>query len=107
MPLVSSNHQAHQYVTCQVDRTGSQPCLAVGLPVKSSRAGVLGLYCLFLDAEQTAASVTRNTVIIIGVALVVMLALMAWLVTQMVVRQGEERGFRRLFRPAHGGARRG
>jgi two-component system sensor histidine kinase MtrB len=30
--------------------------------------------------------VTRNTVIILGVALVVMLALMAWLVTQMVVR---------------------
>ncbi len=87
MPLVTSNHQAHQYVTCQVDKTGSQPCLAVGLPVKSSRAGVFQLYYLFpLDAEQTAASVTRNTVIIIGVALVVMLALMAWLVTQMVVR---------------------
>jgi two-component system, OmpR family, sensor histidine kinase MtrB len=87
MPLVTSNHQAHQYVTCQVDKTGSQACLAIGLPVKSSRAGVFQLYYLFpLDAEQTAASVTRNTVIIIGVALVVMLALMAWLVTQMVVR---------------------
>ncbi len=87
VPLVTSNHQAHQYVTCQVDKTGSQPCLAIGLPVKSSRAGVFQLYYLFpLDAEQTAASVTRNTVIIIGVALVVMLALMAWLVTQMVVR---------------------
>jgi two-component system sensor histidine kinase MtrB len=87
VPLVNSNHQAHQYVTCQVDKTGSQPCLAIGLPVKSSRAGVFQLYYLFpLDAEQTAASVTRNTVIIIGVALVVMLALMAWLVTQMVVR---------------------
>jgi two-component system sensor histidine kinase MtrB len=87
MPLVTSNHQAHQYVTCQVDKTGSQPCLAIGLPVKSSRAGVFQLYYLFpLDAEQTAVSVTRNTVIIIGVALVVMLALMAWLVTQMVVR---------------------
>ncbi|HZD97730.1 MAG TPA: MtrAB system histidine kinase MtrB [Micromonosporaceae bacterium] len=86
-PLVTSNHQAHQYVTCQVDKTGSQPCLAIGLPVKSSRAGVFQLYYLFpLDAEQTAVSVTRNTVIIIGVALVVMLALMAWLVTQMVVR---------------------
>jgi len=87
MGLVASNQQAHQYVTCQVDKTGSRPCLAIGLPVKSSRAGVFGLYYLFpLDAEQTAANVTRNTVIIIGVALVVMLALMAWLVTQMVVR---------------------
>ena len=86
-PLVTSNRQAHQYVICQVDKTGSRPCLAIGLPVKSSRAGVFQLYYLFpLDAEQTAASVTRNTVIIIGVALVVMLALMAWLVTQMVVR---------------------
>jgi two-component system, OmpR family, sensor histidine kinase MtrB len=87
VPLVSSNQQAHQYVTCQVGKTGTQPCLAIGLPVKSSRAGVFQLYYLFpLDAEQTAVTVTRNTVIIIGVALVVMLALMAWLVTQMVVR---------------------
>jgi two-component system sensor histidine kinase MtrB len=87
MGLVALNQQAHQYVTCQVDKTGSRPCLAIGLPVKTSRAGVFQLYYLFpLDAEQTAANVTRNTVIIIGVALVVMLALMAWLVTQMVVR---------------------
>ena len=87
MPLVASNQQAHQYVMCQVDKTGARPCLAIGLPVKSSRAGVFGLYYLFpLDAEQTAVNVTRNTVIIIGVALVVMLALMTWLVTQMVVR---------------------
>jgi two-component system sensor histidine kinase MtrB len=87
MPVVASYEQAHQYVTCQVDKSGSQPCLAVGLPVKSSRAGVFQLYYLFpLDAEQTAVSVTRNTVVILGVALVVMLALMAWLVTQMVVR---------------------
>jgi two-component system, OmpR family, sensor histidine kinase MtrB len=87
VPLVTSNEQAYQYVTCEVDKAGTEPCLAIGLPVKSSRAGVFQLYYLFpLDAEQTAVTVTRNTVIILGVALVIMLALMAWLVTQMVVR---------------------
>jgi two-component system, OmpR family, sensor histidine kinase MtrB len=86
-PVVSENHLAHQFVSCNVGGTGMRPCLAVGIPVPSRVAGTFQLYYLFpLDAEQTAATVTRNTVIGIGIALVVMLALMAWLVTQMVVR---------------------
>jgi two-component system sensor histidine kinase MtrB len=84
---VGTNQMAHQYVSCAVDNTGNRPCLAVGIAVPSTRAGTFQLFYLFpLDAEQTAANVTRNTVIIIGVALVLMLALMAWLVTQIVVR---------------------
>jgi two-component system sensor histidine kinase MtrB len=86
-PTVGTTRLAHQYVECAVDNTGRQPCLAVGIPVSSARAGVFQLFYLFpLDSEQTASMVTRNTVIIIGGALVLTLAIMAWFVTQMVVR---------------------
>src|SRR5262245_37526603 len=74
---VGTNHLAHQFVSCTVDNGGpQQPCLAVGMPVSSARAGVFQLYYLFpLTAEDTAATVTRNTVLVIGAALVLTLAI--------------------------------
>jgi two-component system sensor histidine kinase MtrB len=92
---IGNRNRAYQYVSCSVDNAESgdavagptEPCLAIGTPVRAGRAGVFQLVYLFpLTAEQTAVDVTRNTVIIIGALLVVMLALLAWLVTQMVVR---------------------
>jgi len=84
---VGTSHLAHQFVSCAVVNGRPQPCLAVGIPVSSARAGVFQLYYLFpLTAEETAATVTRNTVLVIGAALVLTLAIMAWFVTQMVVR---------------------
>ncbi|HEY7177087.1 MAG TPA: MtrAB system histidine kinase MtrB, partial [Micromonosporaceae bacterium] len=83
---VGTRHLAHQYISCTVGGV-PQPCLAVGMPVSSQRAGVFQLFYVFpLTSEQTAATVTRNTTIVIGAALVLTLAIMAWFVTQMVVR---------------------
>jgi two-component system sensor histidine kinase MtrB len=83
---VGTRHLAHQFISCTVGGV-PQPCLAVGMPVSSQRAGVFQLFYVFpLTNEQTAATVTRNTIIVIGSALVLTLAIMAWFVTQMVVR---------------------
>jgi two-component system sensor histidine kinase MtrB len=78
---------AHQFVLADPDDLGMRPCLVVGTPVSSDRLGPYGLYYVYpLDAETLSANVTRNSVIAIGAALVVMLAIIVWLVTRLVVR---------------------
>jgi two-component system, OmpR family, sensor histidine kinase MtrB len=78
---------AHQFVTADPDGNGPRACLVIGTPVVSDRLGTYGLYYVYpLDAEITAANLTRDTVIFIGVALVVLLAVIVWLVTRLVVR---------------------
>src|SRR5262245_39368608 len=53
---VGTRHLAHQYISCAVDGGVPQPCLAVGMPVSSQRAGVFQLFYVFpLTNEQTAA----------------------------------------------------
>ncbi|MBO0871075.1 MAG: two-component sensor histidine kinase, partial [Micromonosporaceae bacterium] len=72
---------AHQFVT-----VGGHPLLVYGRPVPVS-FGVFELYYIFpLDAEADAASLVRNTVIVTGTALVLLLALLAALTTRLVVR---------------------
>ncbi len=84
---VRSGHIAHVYVDIEPGPSlRSKPFLVVGAPVFTSR-GPFELYYLYpLDAEVTSSTITRNTVLVIGTALVLLLAILAWLVTRMVVR---------------------
>ncbi len=76
---------AHQFTQVAPDGGDKAPYLVMGTPVKM-HWGLLELYYLFpLDDEVKAAAMVRNTVLITGVALVLLLSLIAWIVTRMVV----------------------
>ena len=65
---------------------GEQPGLIVGQPITTS-AGTYELYYLFpLTAEQNTLNLVRQTVLIAGLALVLLVAAIAALVTRWVVR---------------------
>ncbi|MGH3714354.1 MAG: MtrAB system histidine kinase MtrB [Micromonosporaceae bacterium] len=75
----------HQFTRANPDGKGLRPYVVAGTAVRLDW-GIVGLYLLFpLDAEVSAAALVRNTVLITGATLVLLLALIAWLVTRMVV----------------------
>ena len=77
---------AHQFVVANPDGHSPRPCLVVGTPIVAGRLGVYGLYYVYpLDTEKKAATITRDTVIVVGVGLVALLAIIVWLVTRLVV----------------------
>ncbi len=76
---------AYQFITANPDGGGQRPYLAVGTHVDVGWA-IFDLYYLFpLDDEVSAANMIRNTMVVAGVALVLLLALIAAIVTRMVV----------------------
>jgi two-component system sensor histidine kinase MtrB len=76
---------AYQFTRADPDGHGTRPCLAVGTRVDAGW-GTFDLYYLFpLDDEVSAAELIRTTMIIAGVALVLLLALVSAIVTRMVV----------------------
>jgi two-component system sensor histidine kinase MtrB len=83
--IVGSSVTAHQFTRAAPDGGGRKPYLAVGTPVQMGW-GTLKLYYLFpLDDEVKAAQLVHTTVLVTGVALVLLLSLIAWMVTRMVV----------------------
>jgi two-component system sensor histidine kinase MtrB len=77
---------AYQIITADPDRRGARPYLAFGTLV-DNYGSRMELYYLFpLDDEVNAANLVRTTLIVTGVALVALLAIIAMLVTRMVVR---------------------
>ncbi len=82
--------RAHQFVSLPRTVVGGKhvpprPAMVVGTPVNVS-IGLFELYYVLpLDHEAASADLVRNTVIITGIALVVLLAVMAALVTRLVV----------------------
>ncbi|MFL6163886.1 MAG: MtrAB system histidine kinase MtrB [Jatrophihabitantaceae bacterium] len=75
---------AVQYARVRVG-TGEQPGLIVGQPLNTD-AGVFELYYLFpLTAEQNTLYLVRQTVLVAGLALVLLVAAIATLVTRWVV----------------------
>jgi two-component system sensor histidine kinase MtrB len=83
--LVADGHRAHQFVTIDLGNDGPQPALVVGTPVNVTVGTFELYYVLPMNTEVASASLTRNTVIITGVALVGLLAIMAALITRVVV----------------------
>jgi two-component system sensor histidine kinase MtrB len=74
-----------QYVTVNPDDLGSRQFLAYGTLVRTP-AGELGLYYLFpLDNEVDNAGLVATSVALTGTSLVVLLAMLAAVVTRMVV----------------------
>jgi two-component system sensor histidine kinase MtrB len=88
---VQSQKIARQYVTCRPagDDDVPRPCLVVGVPINipSLSTAPFELYYVYpLDSDVAAVSVTTNTVVGIGIALVSLVALLTWLLTRLVVR---------------------
>ncbi len=78
---------AHQFVTADLDGQGPIQYLVVGSPIPLTFGGTLGLYYLFpLTYEQQAADLVQTTVAATGIALVLLLAVLAALTTRLVVR---------------------
>ncbi|GAA1040076.1 two-component system sensor histidine kinase MtrB [Virgisporangium ochraceum] len=83
--LVAEGKTARQYVTADPDGRGSRPFLAYGTLIRT-QAGELGLYYMFpLDREVDLAELVGTSVSLTGISLVVLLALLAAVVTRMVV----------------------
>jgi two-component system sensor histidine kinase MtrB len=83
---VGAGKMAWQLTTANPDHRGDRPFLAFGTRV-DSYGGNLELYYLFpLDDEVSAANMVGTTVIVTGVALIALLAMVAALVTRLVVR---------------------
>jgi two-component system sensor histidine kinase MtrB len=81
---VDKGSLAIQYAGVRVG-TGVQPGLIVGQPVSTS-AGSFELYYLFpLTAEKNTLDLVRQTVLVAGLALVLLVAVIATLVTRWVV----------------------
>jgi two-component system sensor histidine kinase MtrB len=84
---VGNGKIAHQFVTADLDGQGPIQYLVVGSPIRLTFGGVLGLYYLFpLSYEQQAADLVQTTVTATGIALVLLLAVLASLTTRLVVR---------------------
>ncbi len=76
---------AYQFTTANPDGGARRPYLAIGTHVDVGWA-IFDLYYLFpLDDEVSAANMIRNTMVVAGVALVLLLALIAAIVARMVV----------------------
>jgi two-component system sensor histidine kinase MtrB len=88
---VLDNQIAHQFVTLppttdpQGNRIAARPGMVVGIPVTVAVGTFELYYVLPIDHEAASADLVRNTVIITGIALVVLLAVMAGLITRLVV----------------------
>jgi two-component system, OmpR family, sensor histidine kinase MtrB len=83
--VVAGGHVAHQFVTAELQPGRPQPALVVGAPVDVT-AGTFALYYVLpMDSEVASANMIGRNVIITGVALVLLLAVMAALVTRLVV----------------------
>jgi two-component system, OmpR family, sensor histidine kinase MtrB len=84
---VDRGTQAVQYAPIRLpDQPGEVPGLIVGEPI-TTQAGSFELYYLFpLTAEQNTLNLVRKTVLIAGLALVLLVAAIAMLVTRQVVR---------------------
>jgi two-component system sensor histidine kinase MtrB len=83
--LVAQGKTAYQYVTADPDGHGARPFLVYGTLVRS-QAGELGLYYLFpLDDAVDNAELVQLSVSLTGITLVILLALLAAVVTRMVV----------------------
>jgi two-component system sensor histidine kinase MtrB len=77
---------ARQFVTANPDGGERRPYLVYGTLVPTNAAVHVELYYLFpLDSEVQAADRVRSMLIVTGVALVALLAGVAWLVTRLVV----------------------
>jgi len=76
---------AYQFIRANTDGNGRRPYLVVGAPVQLEWGQVELYYLLPLDAESEAAALVRNTVLVTGTALVLLLALVAGIVTRLVV----------------------
>jgi two-component system sensor histidine kinase MtrB len=84
--VVRNNVIAVQYAPVEGPNQRSVPGLIVGEPV-ATRAGSFELYYLFpLTAEQETISLVQRTAVIAGVALVLLVAAIALIVTRQVVR---------------------
>ncbi|WP_218566540.1 MtrAB system histidine kinase MtrB [Vallicoccus soli] len=83
----ATSAQQWTYVTTPAEDGRPVPGLAVGSPVVlPGTAGPYELYYLFpLDQEQETLGLVRRTMLAGGLALVVLVALLAWLVTRQVV----------------------
>ncbi len=83
---IAADKVAHEFIVANVDGGGPRQYLVVGSPIRLS-FGRFGLYYLFpLTAEQDAANLVQTAVIATGVALVLLLAVLAALTTRLVVR---------------------
>ncbi|MDQ1730379.1 MAG: two-component system, OmpR family, sensor histidine kinase MtrB [Pseudonocardiales bacterium] len=84
--VVRTGVLAVQYAPVTLANQRSTPGLIVGEPV-STRAGSFELYYLFpLSAEQNTIRLVQRTALLAGVALVLLVAVIAVLVTRQVVR---------------------
>jgi two-component system sensor histidine kinase MtrB len=82
---VADGSQAHQIVTADIGDGGPKPYLVYGTPV-ATRLGPLEVYHFFpLTDEMSMANQVTTTVIATGAALVLLLAVVAALVTRLVV----------------------
>jgi len=84
--MVENGEFAVQYTT--VERAGAErsPVLAVGIQVRSA-GRPLQMYLLFpLDAEERTVRLVQNTLVVVGLVLLFLLAAIANLVTRQVVR---------------------
>jgi two-component system sensor histidine kinase MtrB len=83
--IVAEGGVGRQYVTANPDGAGQRPFLAYGTLVRTA-GGQLGLYYLFpLNDEVDNATLVSTSVALTGVTLAVLLALVAGVVTRMVV----------------------
>ena len=83
---VADGKLAHEFTTADLDGKGVRQYLVVGSPIPLA-FGRLGLYYLFpLTYEDNAANLVQTTVTATGVALVLLLAILAALTTRLVVR---------------------
>ena len=82
---VLAGKMAMQYASLNPDGGQERPFLAVGTPVYTDQL-TYELYFLFpLDAENQMQNLVRTTLVIAGIALVLLLGVIAGLVTRMVV----------------------
>jgi two-component system sensor histidine kinase MtrB len=82
---VADRQQAHQIVTADIGDGGEKPYLVYGTPI-ATRLGTLEYYHFFpLTDEVSMANQVTTTVIATGAALVLLLAVIAALVTRLVV----------------------
>ncbi len=84
--VVSSQRQSWTYTEIEFLDGRSAPGLVVGAPLQVPTVGPYELYYLFpLAQEQSTLDLVRSAVLFTGLALVLLLAVVAWLVTRQVV----------------------
>lgn len=84
--VVSSQRQSWTYTEIEFLDGRSTPGLVVGAPLQVPTVGPYELYYLFpLAQEQSTLELVRSAVVYTGLALVLLLGFVAWLVTRQVV----------------------